>query len=81
MTRMKETINKMRQLIEISKRMTHLEKNLLYPESSHKIESNAESSHDVFSPEFFMKEVFPHIMDASKNSGTPKWMVYKGKPY
>ena len=23
---------------------------------------------------------FQHFMDASKNSGTPKWMVYKGKP-
>ena len=22
-----------------------------------------------------------HIMGVSKNSGTPKWMVYKGKPY
>ncbi len=22
-----------------------------------------------------------HYMDVSKNSGTPKWMVYSGKPY
>ena len=28
-----------------------------------------------------VKSVFWTQMDVSKNRGTPKWMVYNGKPY